>query len=139
MDPVSFTASLVTLTGAVTVSSHKIYALQKRFKNAPKDVEKLVGQLQTFRSLLKELQNVAPSQDTLLQVWVDSVALMRQDIESLDTMVSKVEPLLRKQLSSSSVGALIRQMLSGKEFVEYCGKINMHCVRLNNILTIVYG
>ncbi|KAL9116614.1 MAG: hypothetical protein Q9187_006861 [Circinaria calcarea] len=142
MDPVSFTASLVTLIGAVTVSSHKIYALQKRFKNAPKDVEKLVQQLQTFRSLLKELevlQNVASSQDTLQQVWVDSVALMRQDIENLDIMVSKVEPLLRKQSSSLHVGLLIRQMLSGKEIAEYHEKINVHCVRLNTILTIVYG
>ena len=49
-DPLSFTASLITVAGLVAVSSKKIYNLRGKLKNAPKDVDNLLEQLRTFEN-----------------------------------------------------------------------------------------
>ena len=146
MDPLSFTASLITVTALVAASSKKIYDLRGKLKNAPKDVEALLEQLRTFEGLLKEIEtqledhrNSAPPQETLQQVWGSSVALMQRDVQSLQTVISKVETLLKKKSRSSKILLLARQTLSEKEVEEYRRKIDTHCGILTNILAMVCG
>ena len=101
MEPISFVASLITVVGLVTVSSKKIYDLRAKLSRDPKDVENLLEQLQTFESLLNELsqdhRNSLTPQETLQQVWGSSIAQMRRDMQSLQSVLSKVESLLNKK------------------------------------------
>ena len=145
-DPLSFTASLITVAALVAASSKKIYDLRGKLRNAPKDVENLLEQLQTFENLLKELetqfrdhQSSAPPQETLLQVWGSSIAQMKRDVESLQQILSKVELLLKKRSRSSKILLLARQTLSEKEVEKYQRKIDTHCGTLTNIQTLICG
>ena len=144
MDPISFTASLITVSGLVAVSSKKIHDLLGKLKNAPKDVENLLGQFRTFEGLLKELeiqlhdhQNSAPPQETLQQVWGNSLAQMQEDVQSLQAVLSKVEPLLGKRTKTSRILLLARQILNEKEVEKYQRKIDTHCGTLRTIQAMV--
>ena len=146
MDPLSFTASLITVSGVVAVSSRKIRELRTKLKNAPKDVEKLLKQFRTFEGLLKELetqlqdhQNSVPPQETLQQIWGASLAQMQEDVQSLQAVLSKMEPLLKKKSGTSRVLLLARQVLSEKEVEKYQKKIDTHCVTLTSIQAMVCG
>ena len=146
MDPISFAASLITVAGLLTASSKKIHDLRKKFRNAPKEVESLLEQVQTFKGLLIELHTQlqdycisAPPQDTLPQVWGDAIAHMKRDVQSLQTSLSDVEVLLKKKSRSSKIRLLARQMLSKKELEQYRKKIDTHCGTLTNIQSIVCG
>ena len=146
MDPLSFTASLVTLLGLVTTSSNKIYDLCKKLKNAPKNVATLLEQLRTFEGLLKELEaqlrehrHDAPPQDTLQQVWGSALVEMQRDVEGLNTIVSRVGPLLDKKSLGSKILLSARNVLSEKDIVKYQKQIEAHCGRLTTIQTIVCG
>lgn len=103
MDPLSFTASLVTVAALAATSSKKIYDLRKKFSSAPKDVETLLEQLQTFESLLKELEaqlqdhrNSASPTGTLQQVWGNSITQMQRDMQSSDAADTSKPYHLRK-------------------------------------------
>ena len=134
MDPLSFTASLMTVSGVTIMTSKLIYTLRERMKNAPKDVGDLLEQLQTFQELLEELQkqmqdpgdNTA-AQSKLSQIWGQSVAHMRRDVESLRIKLSKLEQLLKKKSLGSKVLVSARQMLSEKDVAKYQSKIDKHC------------
>ena len=134
MDPLSFTASLMTVSGVTIMTSKLIYTLRERVKNAPKDVGDLLEQLQIFQELLEELQkqlqdsgNNTAAQSKLLQIWGQSVAHMQRDVKSLHTKLSKLEKLLRKKSLGSKVLLLARRMLSEKDIAEYQKKIDTHC------------
>ena len=110
MDPLSFTASLVTVSGVTIMTSKLVYRLRDKVKNAPKDVGDLLEQLQTLQELLEELQaQLQNSQDNtaaqskILQIWGQSVAHMQRDVESLHTKLSKLEQLLKKKSLGSRV------------------------------------
>lgn len=146
MDPLSFAASIITVAALVATSSEKICDLRERLKNAPRDVETLLEQLRTFESLLKELEtqlqdhrNSAPPQETLQHVWGSSVAQMQRDVQSLQTVLSKVEPLLKKKSRTSRVLLLARQKLSEKDVEQYQRKIDTHCGTLTSIQAMVCG
>ena len=146
MEPLSFTASLITVIGVVTASSGMIYNLREKLTNAPKDVENLLEQLRTFEGLLKELEaqlrdyrNSVPPQDTLQQVWGGSVAQMQRDIECLHNALARVEPLLKRRTLGSRVVLLARRILSEKEVAGYRVKIDIHCGILSNIQAMVCG
>ncbi|KAK0515176.1 hypothetical protein JMJ35_002555 [Cladonia borealis] len=134
MDPLSFTASLMTVSGVTIMTSKLVYRLRDKVKNAPKDVGDLLEQLQTFQELLEELQaqlqdfqdNTA-AQSKLLQIWGQSVAHMQRDVESLHTKLSKLEQLLKKKSLGSRVLLSARQILSEKKVAEYQRKIDTHC------------
>ena len=144
MDPLSFTASLITVVSLVTASSKKIHDLRGKLQNAPKDVENLLEQVQTFESLLVELNtqlqdhrnNVTPS-ETLRRVWGSSLAQMERDVQSLQSVLSKAESLVKKKSKSSKILLLARQMLSEKEVEQYRRKIDTHCSTLTNIQAVV--
>ncbi len=134
MDPLSFTASLMTVSGVTIMTSKLVFTLREKVKNAPKDVGDLLEQLQTFQELLKELQiqlqdfpDNTTAQSKLSQIWGQSVAHMQCDVESLYTRLSKLEPLLKKKSLGSRVLLSARQMLSEKKVVEYQRKIDTHC------------
>ena len=144
MEPISFAASLITVVGLVTASAKKIHDLQRKLSNAPKDVETLWEQIQTFEKLLKELEtqlrdhrNSVPPQDTLQGVWGSSIAQMRQDVQDLQALVSKVESLLKKKSMNSKIMLGARQILSEKEVERYQRKIVTHCGTLTNIQAMV--
>lgn len=144
MDPLSFTASLVTVAAFAATSSKKIYELRKKFSSAPKDVETLYEQLQTFESLLKELEaqlqdhrNSVSSHGTLQQVWGNSITQMQRDMQSLQTVLSKVEPLLKKKSKTSRILLLARQNFSEKEVEQYRSNIDTHCGTLTSIQAMV--
>ena len=146
MDPVSFTASLITVGGLVAASSKKIRDLRRKLINAPKDVETLLEQVETFECLLNELQtqlqdhrNNAPPQDTLQKVWGSSITQMDKDVRGLQAILSKVEPLFRKKSRTSRILLLARQMLSEKEVERYRRKIDTHCRTLTSVQDMVYG
>ena len=146
MEPISFAASLITVIGLVATTSKKIYDLQKKLGNSPQDVEHLFEQIQTFESLLDELrkqlqdhQNSAPPQETLQQVWGSSLVQMQRDMQSLHTMLSNIEPLLKKKSKSSKFLLLARRTLVEKEVEQYQKKINTHCIILTSIQTMVCG
>lgn len=144
MDPLSFAASLITVVSFVTASSKKIRDLRGKLQNAPKDVENLLEQVQTFESLLVELNtqlqdhrnNVTP-QETLQQVWGSSLAQMQRDVQSLQSVLSKVESLVKKKSKSSKLLLLARQLFSEKEVEQYRKKIDTHCGTLTNIQAVV--
>ena len=144
MEPLSFAASLIAVVSLVTTSSKKIHDLRGKLQNAPKDVENLLEQVQTFESLLVELNtqlqdhrnNVTP-QETLQQVWGSSLAQMQRDVQSLQNVLSKVESLVKKKSKSSKILVLARQMLSEKEVEQYRRKIDTHCGTLMNIQAVV--
>lgn len=144
MDPLSFTASLVTVAALAATSSKKIYDLRKKFSSAPKDVETLLEQLQTFESLLKELEaqlqdhrNSASPHGTLQQVWGSSITQMQRDMQSLQTVLSKVEPLLKKKSKTSRILLLAHQTFSEKEVEQYRSNIDTHCGTLTSIQAMV--
>ena len=144
MDPLSFAASLITVVSLVTASSKKIHDLRGKLQNAPKDVENLLEQVQTFESLLNELKtqlqdhrNNVTTQETLQQVWGSSLAQMQRDVQNLQSVLSKVESLVKKKSKSSKILLLARQMLSEKEVEQYRRKIDTHCGTLTNIQAMV--
>ena len=146
MDPLSFTASIITLGGLVAASSKKFHDLRGKLKNAPKDVENLMQQVETFESLLNELQtqlhdnsSSAPPQDALQTLWGKSIAQMDRDVQSLQAVLSKLEPLFGKKSKSSKILLLARQMLSEKEVEQYRNKIDTHCRTLACVQDMVYG
>ena len=146
MDPLSLTASLVTVLKLVAATSINIYDLRGKFKNAPKDVEDLLEQFQTFENLLRELemqlrapQNNSPPQDTLNQLWANSIRHMQKDVQSLQTVLSKMEPLLKKNSKRSEMMLLARQVLSEREVEDHQRKIQTHCSTLSNIQAMVCG
>ena len=146
MDPLSFTASLITVAGLGAVSSKKIYDLRGKLKSVPKDVEELLEQLDNFENLLKELEgqlqgyrNSALTQDTLQKVWGGCIEQMRGDVENLQADLSKLEPLLKKKSKSSKVLLLARQVLSEKVVEQHKRKIHTHSGTLSNIQAIVCG
>ena len=134
MDPLSFTASLMTVSGVTIMASKLIYTLREKMENAPKDVGHLLEQLQTFQELLDELKtqlqdsrdNTA-TQSKLLQIWGQSIAHMQRDVESLHKKLSKLEQLLKKKSPGSRLLLSARQMLSEKKVAEYQRKIETHC------------
>lgn len=144
MEPISFAASLITLVGLVTASSKKIHELRRKLRNAPKDVESLLEQVQTFEGLLNELNtqlqnhrnNVTP-QVTLQQVGGSAIAQMERDVQSLHSVLSKVESQVNKKSKSSKILLLARQMLSEKEVEHYRKKIDTHCTTLTSIQAMV--
>ena len=144
MDPLSFTASIMTVSGVTIMTSKLIYKLRERVKNAPKDVGDLLEQLQTFQELLEELQkqlqdsrdNTA-AQSKLLEIWGQSVAHMQRDVESLHTKLSKLENLLKKSFWGSKVLLSARQMFSENDVAQYQSKIDKHCGVLTCIKTTI--
>ena len=85
MDPLSFTASIVTVSGVVAASTKIIYNLRDKFKDTPKDIESLIEQLQAFIDLLKELeaqvqdhQNIIPPQQTLQKLLANAAGCEQQ-------------------------------------------------------------
>ena len=144
MEPISFAASLITVISLVTASSKKIHDLRGKLQNAPKDVENLLEQVQTFESLLKELntqlqdhRNSVTPQETLQRVWGSSLAQMERDVQSLQSALSKVESLVKKKSKSSKILLLARQMLSEKEVKQYRRKIDSHCGTLTSIQALI--
>ena len=144
MDPLSFTASLMTVSGVTIMTSKLVYKLREKVKNAPKDVGDLLEQFQTFQELLQELQTQlqdfqgnAAAQSKLLQIWGQSVAHMQRDVETLHTKLIKLEQLLKKKSLSSRVLLSARHMLSEKKVAEYQRKIDTHCRVLACIKEIV--
>lgn len=144
MEPISFAASLITVGGLVTASSKKIHDIRGKLSKAPKDVESLVEQVQTFESLLTELntqlqahRNSATPQETLQQVWGSSIAQMQRDVQSLQNVLSKLESLLKKKSRTSKILLLARQILSEKEVEWYRRMIDTHCGTLTSIQATV--
>ena len=144
MDPISFAASLATLIGVVATTSKAIHDVHKRFRDAPEDVKRLLEQLQTFQSLLKELevqlqehQNNTLLQETLRQLWRSFLTQMKEDIRSLGSVVSQLGQIQQKKSLSAKTFLSIRQKLSDKEIAKYQGKIETHCTILTNIQAMV--
>ena len=134
MDPLSFTASLMTVSGVTIMTSKLVFTLCEKVKDAPKDVGDLLQQLQTFQELLDELKTQLPeSQDTtatqskLLQLWGESVAHMQRDVTSLHKKLSKLEQLFKKKTLGSRILLSAHQMLSEQTVAEYQSKIHGHC------------
>ena len=144
MDPLSFTASLITVAGLVAASSKTIYDLRGKLKSVPKDVEELSGQLNNFEHLLKELEsqvhdyrNNSSPQDRLPQAWGSSVEQMQRDVQYLQIAVNKVEILLKKKSRSSKVLLLARILFNEKEVEQHKRKIHTHWGTLSGIQAIV--
>ena len=142
MDPLSFTASLMTVSGVTIVASKLAFTLCEKLENGPKDVGDLLDQLQTFQELLEELKipledlrDNAAAQSKLQLAWGKSVAHMQRDVGSLRTELSKLEQQLKKNSLGSRVLLSARQMLSEKKIAEYQSKIHGHCV----VLTCIKG
>ena len=134
MDPLSFTASLMTVSGVTIMTSKLVFKLCEKVKDAPKDVGDLLEQLQTFQELLDELRthvqespDETATQSKLLQIWGQSVAHMQRDVTNLHIKLSKLEQLLKKQSLGSLVLLSAGQMLSEKKIAEYQIKIHGHC------------
>lgn len=144
MEPISFVASLIAVGGLVTASSKKLLELRAKLSKAPKDVESLVEQVQTFEHLLTEVntqlqdhRNSATPQETLQQVWGTSIAQMQRDVQSLHNILYKLESQLKKKSRTSKILLLARQLLSEKEVEWYRRMIDTHCGTLTNIQAMV--
>ena len=96
MDPLSFTASIMTVSGVVAASTKIIYNLRDKFKDAPEDIESLMEQLQAFKDLLKELeaqvqdhQNIIPPQQTLQKLLANTTPQRQPDVHAGPKQVSR--------------------------------------------------
>lgn len=69
----------------------------------------------------------------------NSLIQMQQDVQSLQTVLAKVEPLLKKKSKTSKILLLARQMLNEKEVEEYRRKVEIHCGILASIQAMVCG
>ena len=143
MDPVSFAASLAALIGVVATTSKAIHNFHRKFQSTSEDVKRLLEQLKTFESLLTELKeqlqvhrNNSVSQEAL-QVLGSSITQMEEDIQSLNDVVSKLRPLLRKKFLGSKIFLPFREMLNEKEIAKFHGRILTHCAMLTNIQIMV--
>ena len=117
-----FVASLITLVGAVGKISKALYDLHSKIKDAPKDVMELLDRLQTFQGLLTEVevqlqdyQGTVPAQDTLRNMWGNKIVRMQQDIQCLDTLITRVQPLLSRNKWSKKVMLSARKILDEKK------------------------
>ena len=144
MEPISFAASLITVVSLVTTSSKKIHDLRRKLHNAPKDVESLLEQVQTFESLLNELntqlqdhRNNVTTQETLQRVWGSSLVQMQRDVQILQSVLAKVESLVKKKSKGSKILLVARKILNEKEVEQYQKKIDTHCGTLTNIQAMV--
>lgn len=143
MDPLSFTASLATVGGLAAAGFKKLYELQRSFKNAPKEVEHLLEQLQIFQGLVTELNiqwqeflNNAAMQQDLVQVWGRLVTQMESDLRNLQNILAKVEPLVKKESKRSKILLLARQRIDKEEVERYRNMLDTHCSTLINIQAI---
>ena len=139
MDPVSFAASLVTISSVVSTSCEIVYRFCSALNNAPEDVERLAGQLSAFEGLLHELNtqlqdhpNFGPSQETLRDLLDTSMKLMLHDVDSLHGVLTKLQRSIDKKLLLS-----VRAILSEKQIARYQQRIIFHCEALTNIQAIV--
>ena len=136
MDPLSLTASLVTISGLAATSCKTI----RKFKNAPKDVEELLELLRTFEALLQELMSQLQdhqanysSPENLQQVWGHSLKQMERDMKRFHGLVSKVEPLTKTRTISTKFWFSLRHIMNEKEVAQYQGRIETHCSILASI------
>ena len=144
LDPLSFTASLVTVGGVVVTTSKILRDVRVRLKDPPKEVESLLKQWQIFQNLFEQLQirlqaNLmgTPTQDTLQQRWGDSLAQMEEDVKGLHTEPAKVEKLLKKKTLRSKIMLPIQQMLSEESIARYQKNLDTHCKVLASIKQMV--
>lgn len=146
MDPLSLSASLVTLGAAVAASFKLIYNLKAKLgRDVPKDVEALLGQMKNFGSLLQVLtdqhqkqQNSSPSQDTVPKLWENTMTLMLQDINDISATFRTLESSLDKNSPTSKISPRIRKWLSEKQIIEYQRKMSENWNFLANVQMAVF-
>ena len=131
-------AGLITLVGAVGKTSKLLYELHSKIKDAPDDIQELVDRLKTFYNLLtvvtaqlQDHQSAAPPQDTLQNMWGDEILRMRQDVQCLDALVTKVQPLVKQAKWTTKAMLNARKILDEKKTSKYQKRIEKHCDLIN--------
>ena len=144
MDPFSFTASLLTVSGFVAASCKIINDLRVKAGNVPECVERLSQQIKALQDLSKEMEaeshnfeNDVPLQEALSLTWKNSLLLMKQDVKGLHDILAEVKRSVNDKSPSSKVLLIVRKMLSEKQVAEYQREISFHYHVLTNIQTIV--
>ena len=125
MDPISFSASLVTLGGLVAALLERLHT----FENLLSETNK---QLQTY-------WGHAQSQELLQHVWGDSVAQMQRDIQILHRVLNKVESLVSRRSWRSKALLLVRQILDEEKIALYQSQLTAHCGTLTNMQALISG
>ena len=144
MDPLSLTASIATVSGVVVATSKILHDLRLKVKNVPEHVESLFRQIKTFESLLQSfkeqlqiLQDSADSKGPISTTYKDSVDQMEEDVHNLFSVLSRMEPLLRRRSSTAKLWLVAREIFSEKQVMQYQNKIGIHCSILANLQAIV--
>ena len=144
MDPMSFSASLVTLGGLVAATAKGIYKIQGKLRHGPQVIHALLERLHTFENLLietnKQLQDHwghAQPQELLQHVWGDSLAQMQRDIQSLHSALTKVKGSINQKSWRSKILSLARQLFDEEELALYQDQINAHCGTLTNMQALL--
>ena len=138
MDPVSFAASLVTISAVVSASYKIVYRFCEAWKDAPEDVQRLSGQLSSFEGLLQGLNtqlrdhpNLGPLHEILRDLLGISMKLMQRDVDSLHSVLTRLQRSDKKPLLAA------RTVLSKKQIARYQQHIVFHCETLTNIQAVI--
>jgi len=145
MDPASaaiafvgFSASLTTLVGLVVNCSTTLYDLQRKLKEAPKDILHLQYELRNLQALLVEIQSRfrkdgrISTQQGFQGLWESVSAQMEQDIESFMATVSKHSSQFRTPVRKR-VSMRIRYIFDEKTVEEFRRRISRHIDSLSMV------
>lgn len=73
MDPLSITASVVTIVTRVIPAAVQVYGVWTHYSDAPQSVTDIVEELQIIRASLCQLQNILEREDTKITLDLDHV------------------------------------------------------------------
>ena len=144
MDPLSFTASIFTVTGVVLASSKIIHDIRHKVKRVPEHVDDLFKQIETLEGILKALKEQfqhlpisVTSQGSISTTYKQCIDQMQEEVKKLHTVLCKMEPLLLKKTSAAKLSLRIHGILNERQIADYQKKISIHCGILVNLQSII--
>lgn len=126
MDPVGFTASILTLIGTVDTCWSIVCAI----KNGPKEVESLAASLTRLSNTLKNLQDI----DETGEEWTD----LKDDVEACNAALQEVSTRLGKfqhEPSDGRTAKLMKSLRTGLNRGEF-GKCHVDIQSMINALNL---
>jgi hypothetical protein len=151
MDPASATvafigvaASLTTLAALVIDASKTLSNVHRRVKNAPKDIERLCWQLNTFQCLLVEAQNLVKDHgpdyavSDVGSVFATAIQHMLDDLCDFKDTIQKLKGLMSHTASFKGRFVLrVRQIMNEDGVRRYQRLICSHVATLTLLLEVL--
>ena len=141
MDPLSVLASITGVLAAAAKVSSILFNVTKQSRNAPKAVEDVKLEVDSFRAILIQLQGFllrkqAVNQSRAAWIHVDQVVIV---VSGCVLVFSEVETFAKSLQSDQSIGVIDRMKWTAKASTaaDLLVKVQCHKLSLNNMLTIL--